>query len=571
MSEDTPDPGVTPDPYAASQQPAPGQPPAAQPPYGEQPAYGQPVPPDQPAYGQPPYGQPAYGQPAYGQPAYGPQSAYGDEIGSEGPPTRSRRGAALGAGALVLTLVAGAGVYAASRVDGGGTQPEELVPATAFAFGKLDLDPAADQKVAIREFASKFPKAPKPTGDEDITDALLKGAFDQGKCVDFETDIKPWLGDRVGMAGITGTGGKPVPLVLVQVKDEAKLRAVKGKLDSCDKDAGSDELKGLTFAKGYAVFSNTQADADGAVKAAGKASLKDADNFKGDLGRLNGNQVAVMWADLEGSFNAASKESPELGMVPNAVTKYLKGRVVMGVHMEGDYAEVYGQSIGGNLAEVYGADAFTGIKDLGALPANTVAAMSINGLETYVTKMLEQFNDASLPVDDFFAQFKDETGLDVRKDLIPLLGTRTTFALGGDLSKLMEDPRVGMKSLVKDPANAKKVGRKLVELAGETGGMALETSVDGETFYLTTKGYTADLKGGGLGDTPQFKKAMGDLGDGLVQGVYVNIAEMMKAVPEPDDPDDAEDMKSIEPLSAFGASVGKKDNDAFFRYRLVVR
>ncbi|HZG94245.1 MAG TPA: DUF3352 domain-containing protein [Mycobacteriales bacterium] len=558
MSEDTPDQGGTPDPYAAPQQPGPGQPPYGEP-GAQAPGYGSPAP------GQPPYGQPVPpDQSGYGQPAYG------GPMGYQGPPTRSRRGAALGAGALVLTLVAGAGVYAASRVDGGGTQPEELVPASAFAFGKLDLDPAADQKVAIREFASKFPEAPKPRGDENITDALLKGAFDQDKCVDFETDIKPWLGDRVGMAGITGTDGKPVPLVLVQVKDEAKLRAVKGKLDGCDKDAGSDELKGLTFAKGYAVFSNTQADSDGAVKAAAKASLKDADNFNGDLAKLDGNQVVVMWADLERSFNAASKGSPELGMVPNGVTKYLKGRVVMGVHMEGDYAEVYGQTIGGNLAEVYGADAFTGIKDLGALPANTVAAMSINGLETYVTKMLDQFNETGMPVDDFFAQFKDETGLDVRKDIIPLLGSKTTFAIGGDLTKLMEDPRVGVKSVVKDPANAKKVGAKLVDLAGKDE-FELESSVDGETFYLTTKGYTAELKAGGLGDTPQFKKAMGDLGDGLVQGVYVNIAEMMKAVPESDDPDDAKDMKSIEPLSAFGASVGKKDNDAFFRYRLVVR
>ena len=71
--------------------------------------------------------------------------------------------------------------YAAYQVlNGGGTQPDEVVPATAIAFAKLDLNPSAAQKIAAARFLSRLPKlAPdfSSAGDwrKPLFDALANG------------------------------------------------------------------------------------------------------------------------------------------------------------------------------------------------------------------------------------------------------------------------------------------------------------------------------------------------------------------------------------------------------------
>src|SRR3712207_6354108 len=81
------------------------------------------------------------------------------------PRSRSRRGLVIGVGTTVLALVAGAAVYATTTLSGGGRQPDELVPRSAVAFLKVDLDPAARQKLAAREFFAHFPALKSATGD----------------------------------------------------------------------------------------------------------------------------------------------------------------------------------------------------------------------------------------------------------------------------------------------------------------------------------------------------------------------------------------------------------------------
>ena len=58
--------------------------------------------------------------------------------------------------ALVAALIGGI-TYGAASLSGGGTQPEDALPAGAIAFAKVDLDPAAGQKVDAIRFLRKFP------------------------------------------------------------------------------------------------------------------------------------------------------------------------------------------------------------------------------------------------------------------------------------------------------------------------------------------------------------------------------------------------------------------------------
>ena len=182
-------PGGQPDPYRRPQQSGPqqnpygGQPGPQQNPYQQPNPYGpqqggpqQQYPPQGGSYGPPP-GQQQYGQP--GQQQYGQQ--YGQQPGQYGQPPqgpdyghpqqfepapKKRRGKLIPLiAALAVLLVAGAGgAFAYSRLAGGGDQPATVLPSTAVAYARIDLDPSAGQKVNAIRFLMKFPSVKEQMG-----------------------------------------------------------------------------------------------------------------------------------------------------------------------------------------------------------------------------------------------------------------------------------------------------------------------------------------------------------------------------------------------------------------------
>nr|WP_257908767.1 hypothetical protein [Janibacter limosus] len=157
------------------------------PPYGQQPpppGYGQPQPPQ--GYGQqPPQG---YGQQppqGYGRAPFRGQSHHPGQWGHQPPPQAPRSsstalkwGAFGAAGLLTVGLLGGGALFAFSKVNGGGPQPESALPGTAVAFAKVDLDPSADQKLDAFRFARKFPGAKDSLNGVDENGDLRKELFD---------------------------------------------------------------------------------------------------------------------------------------------------------------------------------------------------------------------------------------------------------------------------------------------------------------------------------------------------------------------------------------------------------
>ncbi|MEP6762074.1 MAG: hypothetical protein ABJA93_12025, partial [Sporichthyaceae bacterium] len=108
--------------------------------------------------------------------------------------------------ALVVVLVAAliGGVTVAVRgLSGGGSQPEDALPGGAIAFAKVDLDPAAGQKINAIRFLRKFPALKDKVGlNADLRKSLFTGMADSAGWGDlsFEKDVAPWLGQRIGVA-----------------------------------------------------------------------------------------------------------------------------------------------------------------------------------------------------------------------------------------------------------------------------------------------------------------------------------------------------------------------------------
>ena len=443
------------------------------------------------------------------------------------------------------------------------------MPSTAFAFARVDLDPDADQKVAIHEFAKKFPGGPKTTAGDPI-DAILTELFkedtikDKPEC-NYEALIKPWLGKRIGVAAIPGAGGKTQPLLVIQVKDKDKAAAAKTTLtgDACGTpEPDETQLRGFTMVDDYAVLSTTQADVDGAIAATKTKSLKNADHFAKDIATLEDNQIVVAWADLTRAFAAASKEAPKLGMVPNSIAAEIKGRVVVGMHMGNDFAELTGNVIDGPpIPGEASGDAST----IKALPKNTVVAISASGVQKQLQDSLKKMQDSGLPLDDMLEGAGKAYGLNIQEDLLPLLGSTMTLSVGEIPEDNPLDAEFGLQSTVEDPAKAAAIGKKLSALAKQQG-VPVEAQVKGNTFYLTSKGYAAELqKDGGLGDSPIFVKAMGDLSGKLTGAAYVDFATLAKFGAGTGAGED------LEHLSAIGVTARVDEGIQKIRMRLVVK
>lgn len=502
---------------------------------------------------QPPYAAPAGGgygtEPgaAYGGPP-APGTEYLGTVGTEEPRRGGKRGLVIGASAAVLAVVAGAAVWATTSLSGGGRQPDDLAPKSTFAYVKIDLDPAANQKLAARSFFSKFPALRDKTGDEenvfeDVLASLLKGGD-----LDYDRDLRPWFDKRAGLAAFRDGAGQPQVVGILRSKDDERARQSLEQVRARNEESPEDFA--FTIERGYAVVGEQAAVAD-AVRLTEKESLSDNEFYSGDVDRLEGDQVAIAWANLPEAFEAVQSAVPFLaGAVPGLVTQQVKGRFVAGVHLTGDYAELQGVAVGVDQRTVPKVTAATDL--LTSLPNDTVAAVSLSGLASG-TQLADQFFD----LDELIGQYLQGSGLSFTKDITPTLGDQLVVAAG---------PGPGTKAaVVTKPTSmetARMTSQRLAALL-EFFGVEPAVQVAGDRFVLATEeAYARQLAGGngGLGSTPRFGKAVGDLADAAAV-LYADVRGLQSIRPAADEPPAG--------LAAFGLVGGQRGEEQFLRIRVV--
>ncbi|MET0819451.1 MAG: DUF3352 domain-containing protein [Aeromicrobium sp.] len=303
------------------------------------------------------------------------------------------RAAIIGGIAVALVVAGGIGAYAVyNRLSGGGTQPHDVMPASTQVYLRLDLDPSASQKINLFKLLRKVPDLADEIGikndEADIRELVFpKILASECKDVDYDKDVEPWLGDRIGV----GASIKDrTALIAVQTTDEDKSRAGIKKLFAC-----ADEKYGIAYRDGYALIAPTQAEVDKAVAATDKATLGDNKTFSNDVDALGDQGIASAWADLKSLADLPeAKEAlgPQLGELVKA------GSVATTLRADGDAIEV---AVLGGMSPTKGDGK---VAALGKLPSDTVAALSVSGAGKQVAEgfesFLSEFERRSAVVDD---------------------------------------------------------------------------------------------------------------------------------------------------------------------------
>lgn len=249
----------------------------------------------------------------------------------------------IGFGVLTLALIAGAavGVVAFTKLSGGGPQPADVLPASTVAYARLDLDPSASQKIALLDLIDRVPELKQELGLEDVDSQadLREVAFTdwfglEDSCgVDYEDDVKPWIGERVGLGLVggfditddedeTAVSIAENAVLVLQVTDEDKARegitrlvTECGVLEEVAGDLGTDlDEPGIVFRDGYALVTISPDSAEAIDAAADEGTLSgDNDAFAGDMDALGEDGVASVWYDQGALFEKAQEAIEQLG------------------------------------------------------------------------------------------------------------------------------------------------------------------------------------------------------------------------------------------------------------------
>lgn len=509
------------------------------------------------------------GQPEYLGPA-GPTDSTDDAAG--GPP-RGRRTGIVAAVALAVAAAIGAGTYGLVQLMSGGAAAASAVPASAIGFVSIDLDPSASQKIEAIKILRKFPALKKETNigsRDDVRRAVFDGLVKSGDCsgLDYEQDVKPWIGQRLGVAAMPDEKDIVSPLVVVQVSDQTKAKAGFDTLRKCGDDQDATDASGVSFVGDYMLVAQTQKSADAMAKDASTSSLADDEDYQSWMERAGDPGIITMYAApgagkavIDGIEREGAAQPDEAQRLESVLKDF---RGAAGVIRFADGA-VEAEFTSKGLPQGVGAVTGTAGPDVGTLPATTAAAFSLAFRDGWLDDLVTGVRDGmgGDTFDEMVAQGERATGLQLPDDIETVLGDGASLSVdaAADLEALTTAPDpttvpAGIR-ISGDPAAITPVIDKLKRAAGPDADILTVRSGDGVVVLGTDKAYVDMLlKKGGLGSVAAFKdvvpqadRATGvfyvnfDAGDGWAD----NLADLLSD-------GDPEVKANVRPLDAFGVS-----------------
>lgn len=495
----------------------------------------------------------------------------------------------LGGAAVGVIAVLGLGGWAALSLLSTGSQPSSAIPANAVGYLSLDLDPSASQKIEAIKILKKFPGIEKELdiGDrDDLRRYVFEMMQEDGVCKDlnYESDVEPWIGDRIALAAMPGDKNSVVPLVALQVTDQDAAATGVAALADC---AESKDETGFAFGDDYVLIAEGKSKAEEFVADASESALADDARFKQWTDAAGSSGIVTMYAAPEApalflddlmdldqqladptgvSELSLGTESPSINRATDQMKAAYKDFAGMAgvVRFEDGTTEleVAGQGLpAGMSASREGAD--TGVS---SLPASTGAALSVSLSPGWVQDYLDQMSAAfggGEHLESSIAALEDQTGLSIPEDIETLLGDSVAVAVDADVDfealSDSEDPSqipAGIK-VQGDAEEILAVVKKIRTRIGPAADLLVTESADGVVVLGLDETYVRGLlEAGQLGDEDAFSRVVPEA-DNATGVFYLNFDagdgwadELAKLLSE----GDPTVVDNVKPLDALGIS-----------------
>lgn len=527
-----------------------------------------------------------------------------------GPRGRGRRIAAIVGGVAVVALIGG-GAWAWNFWFNQGPQPAEALPADTLAYVSIDLDPTGEQQIEAVETLRKFPVIKEELdfdlgARDDIKRWIFEKAQEEGDVcpdLDYEDDLKPWLGDRFAFAIVDRDDEEPAPVLVAQIKDEHKAADGIEALARCGEETADEldvdkaELGGYAFSGDWVVVAETEDIAKDIVADAEDDPLADNDDFEELTEAAGDSGVLTAYA------------APEAG---RALMDTVGEDILTGITSEfgggaagEEFAEQFTQAIedfpgaAGSLRFDDGAVQFelaTGelsdeTKDLAmtggsgagdvvsGLPDSTVATVALSLPEGWADVLLDQLGpvieeESGMSLEEALAEIEQESGLSLPEDVETLLGESVAVAVDSSIDAEVfehEDPSLlpaGIR-IKGDPEEIEEVLDKIRTRIGPEAAEFLVSETDGDYVLIgTNEDYVDKLaEGGHLGDDDTFRDVVDRPGDAS-QIFFVDFDAEDWLVDLFEDADEDEAAENVDKLRAFGVSTWSEGDELHLSVKL---
>jgi hypothetical protein len=441
----------------------------------------------------------------------------------------------------------------------GGT-PASVVPESSFLYAEATIDPSGSQESAMRSILGDLPGTGAP---QDRLENLIREAIkkDRTTKVDWDKDIKPWLGDKV--AGFVAGGAKfgpggnapPAAFIVATTDGDAARDALEKDKDPGDAHRRYRDLEYLVSTKdgdvtaagvvdGYLVVGD-----DAGMKATIDASkdgrtLDKSDKFKQAVKDVPDERVGFAYTDIGGLLQLVQEAAGNRIPAGALFGRLLAGKPLVVTARAENQALVFEGTGGGSLTKsAAGAGAL-----LQQMPEGSWAALAIPGFGDVVRSAVTAFAGFVGGEERLNQQLRQAAGLDL-DELLSWIGDVGVFVDGDSKESL--GGGVLIKS--KDPAKSKRVLTKLAALITKTdthprvsaaripGAFGYEASdadtprgvfmVQKDDLVALTYGEDeakAALGGAPLSGSADFKRAADGLGDGFSPALYVSVAPILR-------------------------------------------
>jgi hypothetical protein len=399
------------------------------------------------------------------------------------------RAASLAALSLLTAFVAACGSGAAN----GDADPASAVPAKAMLYAEVAIRPDGQLRDDALDATGKVLHTDDPEGK--LRELLDKALAEQEDAdLDYDKDIKPWLGERAAfwLSTRTDAEGDPSGAAVVAVTDpDAAMQSIRKGATSdgekltdrsyngVDYVVDSDKV-GAGVAEDYLLI-GPEPELKASIDAVKGDSLAEADRYKDSLDELEDERLASFYLDLKPIFQLAAREDPNdtdlkqlqqlipLDKVPPIVGSFEAN----GDRLALDFA-IHGKDLDqlGPLSAGYAAGS---TKLLEELPGDSWAAF---GSAKYGQTLKTMFNQYAGLFGGAAAkqQIQSQFGIDIDEDVLSWIGDVAVFVRGDSLDSV--DGAAVIE--VTDSEKASKGFGKLVGLLQSAGGVqARPVKIDG--------------------------------------------------------------------------------------------
>lgn len=486
-------------------------------------------------------GQPAPGAPAWQQPggAYQPAGAMppgqGTMLAAQPQKAPKKRGPMIIAGVLALALIAGVAVLALTLFKKV-ANPAEALPSSADAVMRVDLNPNMAKKTELFAFLSKFPAFQQYMNDEDaFKEDPIQAILDAMNIpdVNYEADVKPWLGDSAALALVANGTQAPGMVVSIHAKDTAKAKAYLD--EKTDGDAS------VAIIGDFVVLTPTETE--GLLTEAKDSPLSKSGSYTDDLAKLPSTGIMSFWIG-----EGASEFSP-------SGTAAWGGSFAMSLDITATSIDVYGS----------GTTTATATEDLRDLVKDTPASAEVvTGMAADPTQ-IQAVTDAA--ASDYSIQsMLAQLGL-TAEDLPYVFGRQFVFSAA--ISEALASggsPQMGFASISDDPAAQVEVWKDLGWYLSPYEGVDVSTEGD-RTYAVFGGGNLGDLMKPSetLGNSENFK-AVVDLDNPMIGVLYVDTAALSEALKG-----QGMDTSNLEPITAIGGSVNQVKDKVTMKFTVKVK